>query len=59
MGISLYTVHVGISVAKAGWDSAGDTVVPTSITVQQQPLAAVPRLSLTFNETRNRVVMVW
>jgi hypothetical protein len=41
-GASLYTVHVGIKVAKAGWDSAGDTVVPTSITVQQQPLDAVP-----------------
>jgi hypothetical protein len=38
-----YTVHVGISVAKAGWDSPGDDVVPTSIKVQDQPLAAVPR----------------
>ena len=36
-GVSLYTVHVGISVAKAGWDSAGNTVVP--------PLPAVSRLS--------------
>jgi hypothetical protein len=58
-GVSPYTVHVGISVAKAGWDSAGDDVVPMSVTVQQQPLAAVPQLSLSFNETRNRVVMVW
>ena len=40
-----YTVFVGICVVKARWDSAsGDDEITTSITVQQQPLAAVPRL---------------